>query len=62
VVSFLQVPHQTPVHASPLPIRAAESSRGQPTRGGPPAWGLGEGLTTPRRENVSMLRNNQGQQ
>ena len=24
-----------------------ESSRGQPTRGGPPAWGLGEVLTTP---------------
>ena len=23
------------------------SSRGQPTRGGPPAWGLGEVLTTP---------------
>jgi hypothetical protein len=22
------------------------SSRGQPTRGGPPAWGLGVGLTT----------------
>ena len=27
------------------------SSRGQPTRGGPPAWGLGEVLTTPPREN-----------
>ena len=26
------------------------SSRGQPTRGGPPAWGLGEALTTPLRE------------
>jgi len=26
------------------------SSRGQPTRGGPPAWGLGEMLTTPPRE------------
>ena len=23
------------------------SSRGQPTRGGPPAWGLGEVLTNP---------------
>ena len=23
------------------------SNRGQPTRGGPPAWGLGEVLTTP---------------
>jgi len=22
------------------------SSRGQPTKGGPPGWGLGEGLTT----------------
>jgi len=26
---------------------AAISSRGQPTRGGPPAWGLGEVLTAP---------------
>jgi len=26
------------------------SSRGQPTRGGPPAWGLGEVITTPLRE------------
>ena len=25
-------------------------SRGQPTRGGPPAWGLGEALTTPPHE------------
>ena len=25
------------------------NSRGQPTRGGPPAWGLGEALTTPPR-------------
>ena len=23
------------------------SSRGQPTKGGPPAWGLGEVVTTP---------------
>jgi len=28
------------------------SSRKQPTRGGPPAWLLGEVLTTPRRKNV----------
>jgi len=28
------------------------SSSGQPTRGGLPAWGLGEVLTTPYRENV----------
>ena len=27
------------------------SSRGQPTRGGPPAWELGEVLTTLRRKN-----------
>jgi hypothetical protein len=27
--------------------------RRQPTRGGPPAWGLGEVLTTPHRKNVS---------
>jgi hypothetical protein len=33
------------------------SIRGQPTRGGPPALGLGEGLTTTHRENVSLLRN-----
>jgi hypothetical protein len=26
------------------------SSRGQPTRGGPPAWGLGVRLTTPHRK------------
>ena len=31
------------------------SSRGQPTRGGPPAWGLGEVLTTPLRKK-HMLR------
>ena len=30
------------------------SSRGQPTRGGPPAWGLGEVLTTPTRNNISF--------
>jgi hypothetical protein len=24
--------------------------RGQPTMGGPPAWGLGVGLTTPHRK------------
>jgi len=29
------------------------SSRGQPTRGGPPAWGLGVGLTTPHRIKVT---------
>ena len=27
-----------------------KSSRGQPTRGGPPAWGLGEVLTTTLRK------------
>ena len=32
------------------------SSRGQPTRGGPPAWEFGEVLTTPRRKKVTMLR------
>jgi hypothetical protein len=26
------------------------SSRGQTTRGGPPVWGLGVGLTTPHRK------------
>jgi hypothetical protein len=29
------------------------SSREQPTRGSPPAWGLGLGLTSPHRKNVS---------
>jgi hypothetical protein len=29
------------------------SSRGQPTRTDPPAWGLGEMVTTPRRKKVS---------
>jgi len=28
-------------------VRQGIISRGQPTRGGPPAWGLGEVLTTP---------------
>jgi hypothetical protein len=27
------------------------SSCGQPTKGGPPAWGLGEVLTTPHHKN-----------
>jgi hypothetical protein len=33
------------------------SCRGQPTKRGPPAWGLGEGLTTAHRKNLTMLRN-----
>jgi hypothetical protein len=32
-------------------------SRGQPTMGGPPAWGLGVGLITPHRKKISLLRN-----
>jgi hypothetical protein len=32
------------------------SSRAQPTRGGTPAWGMGEVLTTPHREKLTMLR------
>src|SRR5215510_9358892 len=35
------------------------SSRGQPTRGGPPAWGLGEVLTTPSRENTPVKKYSQ---
>jgi len=31
-------------------------SHRQPTRGGPPAWGLGEVLTTPHCENVSCYK------
>jgi len=34
---------------------SCEYSRGQPTRIGPPAWGLGEGLATPyRKKNLSQ--------
>jgi hypothetical protein len=33
------------------------SSRGQPTGGGPPAWGLGAGLTNPHRKTSNLLRN-----
>jgi len=32
------------------------NSREQPTRGGPPAWGRGNELTTPNLENVNILR------
>jgi hypothetical protein len=32
------------------------SSRGQPTGGGPPAFGLGRGLTTPHRKTLYLLR------
>ena len=38
-------------------VAANISSRGQPTRGGTPAWGLGEILTTPHRKKLIMLRN-----
>jgi hypothetical protein len=31
-------------------------SRGQPTRGGPPAWEMGVGLTTPHRRKISLLQ------
>jgi hypothetical protein len=31
-------------------------SRGQPIRGGSPAFGLGKVLKTPRRRNLNMLR------
>jgi hypothetical protein len=34
-----------------------EGSCGNPTRCGPPVWGLGVGLTTPRRKKISSLRN-----
>ena len=33
------------------------SSLGQPTMGGPPAWGLGEVLTTPLLKKLALLRN-----
>jgi hypothetical protein len=31
----------------------------QPTRGGPPAWGLGEVLATPSRENIHVMNYSQ---
>ena len=37
------------------------TSRGQPTRCGPPTLRLGELLTTPRRKNVSCLKYSQTQ-
>ena len=48
----LRFPHQEPTHPLSSPIRDTcpdhwISSRGQLTSGGPPAWGLGEVLTTP---------------
>jgi hypothetical protein len=33
------------------------SSRGQPTRGGPPDWGLGVELTTPHHKAFLLLQN-----
>jgi hypothetical protein len=33
------------------------SSRGQTTRGGPPAWGLGVGLTTLHYKNKRVTKN-----
>ena len=33
-----------------------EPLHGQPTRGGPPAWGLGEALTTPPREKQNVKK------
>jgi len=32
------------------------SSHGQPKRGGPPDWGLGEVLTTPHCKNISFYQ------
>jgi hypothetical protein len=36
---------------------AANILNKQPTRGGPPAWWLGVGLTTPHCKNFLLLRN-----
>jgi hypothetical protein len=44
--------------ARPQVADGGKSSRyGQPTRGGPLAWGLGVGPTTPNRKNFLLLRN-----
>jgi len=40
-----------------LPANILNKQSWQPRRGGPPAWWLGEGLTTPRRKKKSLLRN-----
>jgi hypothetical protein len=37
-------PYRKPDQSNPI------SSRGQPTKGGPPAWGFGVGLTTPHHK------------
>jgi hypothetical protein len=36
------------------------NSRGQPTRGGPPAWGLGGGLTIPHRKKQCVTKCHKG--
>ena len=41
---------QPPIWCVAANIYLKKNIRGQPTRGGPPAWGLGEVLTTPRRK------------
>src|SRR5215468_11096870 len=46
--------HNTPIHN--ILSTAVQFSRGQPTRGGPPAWGLGEVLTTPHRKKYDVTK------
>jgi hypothetical protein len=59
----LRFPHKNPVQATGGTVSNMEGSydwisgRGQPTRCGSPAWGLVEGISTPHRENVSLIRN-----
>jgi hypothetical protein len=39
------------------PDKEGSCSSGQPIKGGPQAWGLRVGLTTPHRHKISLLRN-----
>jgi hypothetical protein len=36
-------------------VNILNNNRGQPTRGGPPAWGLGEVVTAPYCKKLIML-------
>jgi len=50
----LQMEGQTPIWR--VAANILNKSPGQPTRGGPPAWGMGKLLTTPHHKNVSCYK------